>query len=68
MNTPKEEAEEIIYSVSNYVTDDSLIRPCAADRVINIIEALEHHAWQNRDYIDFYNSVLNEIKDYEHTK
>lgn len=64
MMTPKQEAEEII---SLLCGDD-----CTIDNIENsttkgiaivdkIIQALEHHEWQNKEYIQHYCKVKEEM-------
>lgn len=48
--TPKEKAKEIIYSVSQFVSIDSLIKPCALDRVDDIIELVDLHCIDPTSY------------------
>jgi len=57
--TPKEKAEELIYSVSQFVSIDSLIKPCALDRVDDIIELVDLHCI---DPTNYWQQVKQEIE------
>jgi predicted RNA-binding protein with EMAP domain len=55
----KEKAIELVERYSFLEPEEA--KQCANICVDEIIEALEHHAWQNRNYIDYYNEVKQEI-------
>ena len=55
----KEKAIELVERYSFLEPEEAM--QCAEICVDEIIEALEHHAWQNRDLIEYYNEVKQEI-------
>jgi hypothetical protein len=69
--TPKEKAEELVEKFTLFLgTDNSgneyYVEELDAKRGVLIsvddtVEALEHNAWQNKDYIDYYKEVKQEI-------
>jgi hypothetical protein len=69
--TPKEKADELIVRFG-YVEniDDIIVRHgnkravmCALICVDELIEALEHNSWQNKDWINHYKEVKQEIEE-----
>jgi predicted transcriptional regulator len=70
----EEEAERIIEMYLPYVDNqendietsrevaDYNTKQCALIHVNGIIEALEHHTWQNRHYIDYFEKVKSIIE------
>jgi len=50
---PKEKAKDLVDKFNQ----------CALIAVDEIIQALEHNEWQNKDWIGYYNEVKQEIKD-----
>jgi len=57
MMTPKQEAEQIMYVICK---NDTTINNAIAI-VDKIIEALEHNEWQNKEYIQHYYKVKDEM-------
>jgi hypothetical protein len=69
MKTPKEKAKELVgryYEVDGDSIYDGITwgmaKECALKCVDETIEALEHHTWQNQDWIGFYKEVKQEIE------
>jgi len=67
--TPKEKAEELFYKMlsTDNVDDYSFVgskvaKQCALICVDEIIEALSFHNWQNRNEIEYYEEVKQEIE------
>ena len=67
--TPKEKAKELCVkffepSVFEYEKKqyfEEMAKQCAIICVDEILEALEHHTWQNKDWIRYYKEVKQEI-------
>ena len=71
----KKEAKELVYKYQNLVTiwdcrnDEPLdlefkmddMKDCALISTKNTIQALKHHTWQNRNIIEHYKEVEQEI-------
>jgi len=51
---------EIVYEKEPFLLHAEA-KQCALICVDDIIEALQHHEWQNKDYIQFYRDVKREI-------
>jgi hypothetical protein len=70
---PKDKAEELIEYYMEFCFDQELYRDeildsakqCATKTVHEIIEALKFHSWQNRNEIEYYEEVKQELKNYE---
>jgi len=70
--TPKEKSKELmdiyynLFSVTleNTISEYEASR-CALLDVKNTIEALKFHSWQNRNEIEYYEEVKQELKKYE---
>lgn len=60
--TPKEKAIEIWYKFYDLDIDPTVAKMGALISVKDTIEALEHNTWQNKDYINYYNEVKQEIE------
>ena len=56
--TPQEQAKQIIEMYESGLT----IKDCALIAVDLILTALDAHQWQNRQEIDYWNEVKQEIK------
>jgi hypothetical protein len=70
--TPEEKAKELVndYYVLFSTTLENTISEYEASRcalldVKNTIEALKFHSWQNRNEIEYYEEVKQELKKYE---
>tara|TARA_R110000851_G_scaffold75456_1_gene166335 strand:- start:16359 stop:16547 length:189 start_codon:yes stop_codon:yes gene_type:complete len=59
--TPKEKALELAMQFDKLGETDNA-KQCALISVDEIIDALLHHAWQNRNEIEFYEEVKQEIQ------
>ena len=65
--TAKEKATELVQRFKFYqLPEDKRIlidnpKQCALLCVYEILEALEHHTWQNKDWIRYYKEVREEI-------
>jgi hypothetical protein len=62
--TPEEKAKEL---VDKFIPEEesiefSHVKQCALICVDEIIEALEHNSWQNKDWVNFYDEVKQEIE------
>jgi hypothetical protein len=65
---PKDKAEELVnkYLITTPVgfhIDDA--KQCSLIACDEIIEALRFHSWQNRNEIEYYEEVKQEINNYE---
>ena len=71
--TVEEKVEELIYSVSNFVTMESMIKPCAIDRVEEIIDldvvwydpqlVIDYpNTYSAEQTIEFWTEVRNKLK------
>jgi hypothetical protein len=70
--TPKQKARELVkdYYVLFSTTLENTISEyeaakCALLDIKNTIEALKFHSWQNRNEIEYYEEVKQELKKYE---
>lgn len=65
--TPKEKAKELVERFYWKITENSLsvrqAKQCALICVDELIEALEHNSWQNKDCINHYKEVKKEIEE-----
>jgi hypothetical protein len=66
--TSKEKALELVDTYCRAKLDNGIIgiyqplaKQCALICVDEILEALEHHTWQNKDWIRYYKEVKEEI-------
>mgnify|MGYP003632074520 CR=1 FL=1 len=70
--TPKEKAKELVDKFYKISIDNKfntigkahnkiVVKECALICVDEIIEALEHHTWQNKDWIRYYKEVKEKI-------
>jgi len=69
--TPKEKVKELVEKYTLYLGTDvngdecyvdiMEAKRCALICVDEILEALEHHTWQNKDWVRFYKEVKEEI-------
>tara|TARA_R110000787_G_scaffold77883_1_gene170927 strand:+ start:999 stop:1190 length:192 start_codon:yes stop_codon:yes gene_type:complete len=59
--TAKEKAIELYNKFWDAYQHDPVAYECAVICVDEILEALEHHAWQNKDWIKYYKEVKHEI-------
>jgi hypothetical protein len=62
--TPKEKAKELINFDTELIPED-MGRILALKACDEIIEALSFHSWQNRNEIEYYEEVKQELKKYE---
>ncbi len=72
MIEPKEKAKELVEKfkeftydwskVDGFIYDNEEAKKCALIAVNEIIEALEHHSWQNRHWLGYYDEVKQEIE------
>ena len=66
MIEPKEKAIELVEKFSpigfNEFTPTLHAKQCALIAVNEIIESLEHHSWQNRHWLGYYDDVKQEIE------
>jgi hypothetical protein len=66
--TPKEKAEELVEKYAELAsrfgqaTEWEYDKQCAIICVDELIEALEHNLWQNKDWINHYKEVKQEIE------
>jgi len=63
--TPKEKAIELVEQFSSVLMHDELYDDsikCAGLFVDELIEALHEHHWQNRNVIEYYKEVKQEIE------
>jgi hypothetical protein len=63
--TPKEKALELVEQFSSVLMHDEFYEDsvmCALVAVVEVIEALHEHHWQNRLIIDYWEEVKHEIK------
>jgi hypothetical protein len=70
--TPKEKSKELMdiyYNLFSVTLENSICEyeasRCALLDVENTIEALKFHSWQNRNEIEYYEEVKQELKKYE---
>jgi hypothetical protein len=70
--TPKEKAKELVndyYVLFSMLLENTISEyeaaKCALLNVKNTIEALKFHTWQNRNEIEYYEEVRQELKKYE---
>lgn len=63
--TPKEKAKELLDKHQFVLTEKHFAKQCALITVDEIIEALSFHSWQNRNEIEYYEEVKQELKKYE---
>ena len=61
MIKPKEKAEELNDMILGSQQLDNLVSSSLIC-IDEILEALEHNTWQNKDYIDYYKEVKQEIE------
>jgi hypothetical protein len=67
--TPKEKAEELVEKYAELAsrfgqaTEWEYDKQCAIICVDELIEALEHNLWQNKDWINHYKEVKQEIEE-----
>jgi hypothetical protein len=69
---PKEKAKELFVKfiedtkdwseLDGYVVNEYSAKQCALIAVDEIIEALSFHSWQNRNEIEYYEEVKQEIE------
>ena len=59
--TAKEKAIELYNKFWGAYQHDPVSHECALICVDEILEALEHHTWQNKDWVRYYNEVKEEI-------
>ena len=58
--TAKEKAMEIAMKFDKYGETDNAVN-CALICVDEMLEALEHNTWQNKDWVRYYKEVKEEI-------
>jgi hypothetical protein len=70
--TPKEKSKELMdiyYNLFSVTLENTISEyeaaKCALLDVKNTIEALKFHSWQNRNEIEYYEEVRQELKKYE---
>ena len=70
--TPEEKAKELVndyYVLFSEILENTISEyeasRCALLDVKNTIEALKFHSWQNRNEIEYYEEVKQELKKYE---
>jgi len=70
--TPKEKARDLVnyyYVLFSEILENTISEyeasRCALLDVKNTIEALKFHSWQNRNEIEYYEEVKQEINNYE---
>jgi hypothetical protein len=70
--SPKDKAKELVndyYVLFSVTLENSICEyeasRCALLDVKNTIEALKFHSWQNRNEIEYYEEVKQELKKYE---
>ena len=63
--TPKEKAIDLVEQFSSVLMHDEVYEDsikCALIAVDEVIEALHEHHWQNRNVIEYYKEVKQEIE------
>jgi hypothetical protein len=63
--TPREKAIELVEQFASVLMHDELYDDsvmCARIAVVEVIEALHEHHWQNRLIIDFWKEVKHELE------
>jgi hypothetical protein len=70
--SPKDKARELVvkyYNLFSVTLENTISRyeasKCAIAEINGIIEALTFHKWQNRNEIEYYEEVKQELKNYE---
>jgi len=70
--SPKDKAKELVndyYVLFSMLLENTISEyeasKCALSDVKNTIEALKFHSWQNRNEIEYYEEVKQELKKYE---
>jgi len=70
--SPKDKAKELVndyYVLFSILLENTISEyeaaMCALLNVKNTIEALKFHSWQNRNEIEYYEEVKQELKKYE---
>ena len=70
--TPKDKARELVnhyYNLFSVMLENSISEyeaaKCALSAADEVIEALRFHSWQNRNEINWWLDVKDEIKEYE---
>lgn len=70
--TAKEKSKELMdiyYNLFSVTLENSICEyeasKCALTAVEEIVEALSFHSWQNRNEIEYYEEVKQELKKYE---
>lgn len=63
--SPKDKARELVMKMFEINVDDYCAKQSALIVCDEIIEALKFHSWQNRNEIEYYEEVKQEINNYE---
>ena len=63
--SPKDKARELVMKMFEINVDDYCAKQSALIAVDEVIEALRFHSWQNRNEINWWLDVKDEIKEYE---